>query len=110
MDTTLPWGFGIYECVIPALSLPAFLILLVFRVRILSRVFWILTAFNSIAWCLGDWAATIAVGRAYKFDIENVGMVLNLFSLLYIVISAIVQFAAHCEDKRLVEHPVTQHE
>jgi hypothetical protein len=99
MDTRLPWGIGIYMYVIPALSLPAF-VLLKFSVRQLSGVLWLLTSFNSFAWFFGGRAERIASGgKVLSGPLPTAGMILNGFTLLYLVISALVQLAALCQPK-----------
>ncbi len=54
MDTQLAWGLGIYPYLIPALSLPAFLLLRIASPLVLSRMLWFLTTACGIAWYFGD--------------------------------------------------------
>jgi hypothetical protein len=99
MDTRMPWGLGIYMYLIPALSLPAFF-LLKFSVRTLSIVLWLLTVSNAIAWFFGDRADRLASGmRPLSDPNEILGMFLNAFTLLYLVISVLVQLAELCTRK-----------
>ena len=96
MDTRLPWGLGLYMYLIPLLSLPAFL-LLKFSVRTLSRTLWLLAVINGPAWFFGDHADRIASGlKPLSGPREITGMFLNAFTLLYLVISVLVQLAALC--------------
>jgi hypothetical protein len=88
---------------IPALSLPAFL-LLKFSVRALSRALWLLTVINAIAWFFGDRADRITAGmRPLSDPIEMAGMFLNAFTLLYLTISVLVQLAELCRRKANAE-------
>jgi hypothetical protein len=99
MDTRTPWGLGLYMYLIPALSLPAFF-LLKFSVRTLSNVLWLLTVSNAIAWFFGDRADRIASGmRPLSDPNERLGMFLNAFTLLYLIISVLVQLAELCGRK-----------
>jgi len=96
MDTRLPWGLGIYMYLIPALSLPAFL-LLKFSVRTLSRTLWLLAVISGPAFFFGDRADRIASGfKPLSDPREMTGMFLNAFTLLYLIISVLVQIAAVC--------------
>jgi hypothetical protein len=100
MNTRLPWGIGVFMYLLPALSLPAFL-LLKFSVRLLSRGLWALTLINSFVWLFGDRADRIASGIKLLSDpLQIAGMFLNAFTLLYLIISVLVQIAALCEHKR----------
>lgn len=54
MDTRVPWGLGVYMYLVPALSLPAFLLLLVSSLPTFSRVLWCLTLACAFAWSFGD--------------------------------------------------------
>ena len=99
MDTRTPWGLGVYMYLIPALSLPAFF-LLRFSVRSLSRALWFLTVSNALAWFLGDRAGRIASGmKPLSAPIEIIGIVPNEFTILYLVISVLVQLAELCRRK-----------
>lgn len=96
MNTRLPWGLGVYMYLIPALSLPAFL-LLKFSVRTLSRTLWLLALISGPAFFFGDRADRIASGlRPLSGPREIIGTFLNAFTLLYLIISALVQLAALC--------------
>lgn len=96
MDTRLPWGLGVYMYLIPALSLPAFL-LVKFSVRTLSRTLWFLSFINGPAWFFGDRADRIASGlKPLSGPLEITGMFLNGFTLFYVIISVLVQLAALC--------------
>jgi hypothetical protein len=100
MNTRLPWRIGVFMYLLPALSLPAFL-LLRFSVRLLSRGLWALTLLNSFVWLFGDRADRIASGIKLLSDpLQIAGMFLNAFTLLYLIISVLVQIAALCEHKR----------
>lgn len=100
MNTRLPWGIGVFMYLLPALSLPAFL-LLKFSVRLLSRALWALSLFNSLAWLFGDRADRIASGiKPVSDPLQIAGMALNAFTLLYLIVSVLVQIAALCERKR----------
>jgi hypothetical protein len=100
MNTRLPWGIGVFTYLLPALSLLAFL-LLQFSVRLLSRALWALTLLNSLVWLFGDRADRIASGIKLLSDpVQIAGMFLNGFTLLYLIISVLVQIAALCEHKR----------
>lgn len=92
MDTRLPWGIGIYMYLVPALSLPAFLTL-TFSIRILSRVLWLLTILNVPAWFFGDRADRVASGLKPLSGLPEIASFLNVFTLLYIAISVLVQMA-----------------
>lgn len=93
MDTRLPWGLGVYPYLIPALSLPAFLVLKFASPVALSRVFWFLAAACGPAWYFGDRADRIASGFQ---QVSDLGMFLNLFTFLLLAISVLVQMAAIC--------------
>jgi hypothetical protein len=81
---------------IPALSLPAFL-LLKFSVRALSRTLWLLAVISGPAFFFGDRADRIASGLKLLSDPREItGMFLNAFTLLYLIISVLVQLAALC--------------
>lgn len=96
MDTRLPWGLGIYMYLVPALSLPAFL-LLKFSVRTLSRALWLLAIISGPAFFFGDRADRIASGfEPLSGPREITSMVLNGFTLLYLIIAVLVQLAALC--------------
>ena len=100
MNTRLPWGIGVFMYLLPALSLPVFLFLK-FSVRLLSRGLWALTLLNSFVWLFGDRADRIASGIKLLFDpLQIAGMFLNAFTLLYLIISVLVQIAALCQHKR----------
>ena len=108
MDTRPPWGLGVYMYLIPALSLPAFL-LLKFSVRALSRVLWLLTVINAPAWFFGDRADRIASGLKPLSDPREItGMFLNAFTILYVIISVLVQLAEFCGRKGRTELASTQ--
>jgi len=97
MDTRPPWGLGVYMYLIPALSLPAFLLLKFSPVRTLSGVLWLLTAANAIAWYFGDRADRIVSGmRPISDPIEILGIFFNAFTILYVLISILAQLAAVC--------------
>lgn len=97
MDTRLPWGLGVYPYLIPALSLPAFLLLRITSPITLSRAFWLLTVLCGTAWYFGDRAERIASGLRQVTDpLENLGMFLNAFTILLVAISVLVQVAAIC--------------
>jgi hypothetical protein len=97
MDTRLPWGLGVYMYLIPALSLPAFL-LLKFSIHALSRTLWLLAVISGPAFFLGDRADRIATGlRPLTGPREIIGTFLNAFTLLYLAISVLVQMAALCD-------------
>ncbi len=103
MDTRPAWGLGVYMYLIPALSLPAFL-LLKFSVRTLSRALWMLTVSNALAWFFGDRADRIASGmRPLSDPNEIAGMFLNAFTLLYLTISVLVQLGDLCRRKAHAE-------
>jgi hypothetical protein len=93
MDTRLPWGLGLYMYLIPIMTLPAFLLLL-FSVRALSRVLWILATLCPFAWYFGDRADRIASGlRPLSAPSEILGMFINAFTILLVMIALIVQAA-----------------
>jgi len=95
MDTHIAWGLGIYPYLIPALSLPPFLLLLIATPQTLSRVLWFLTGACGIAWYFGDRADRIASGMALVSDpLRNLGTFLNVCTLLFVAISLLVQMAA----------------
>jgi len=97
MNTRLPWGLGIYIYLMPALSLPAFLLLLFSTVQWLSRVLWLLTVASSLAFYFGDKADRIASGlRPISDPQQLVGMFLNAFTLLLFAIAVIVQSGSIC--------------
>lgn len=99
MDTRLPWGLGVYSYLIPALSLPAFL-LLRFSVLTFSRALWLLATVNGPAWFFGDRADRIASGfKPLTESREILGMFFNAFTLLYLIIAVLVQLAALCSRK-----------
>ncbi len=98
MDTRPPWGLGVYMYLIPALSLPAFLLLLFSTVRTLSRFLWALTILNPFAWYFGDRADRIASGmRPISDPMEIFGMFINAFTILLVMISVMVQLADICK-------------
>jgi hypothetical protein len=108
MDTRTPWGLGIYMYLIPALSLPAFL-LLKFSVRALSRAMWSLTFINALAWVFGYQADRIASGLRPVMDAREItGMFLSGFTLLYFIIAVLVQLAEQCRSKDQTELASTQ--
>lgn len=95
MDTRLKWGLGVYPYLIPVLSLPGFLLLRISPPRVLARVLWFLTAACGVAWYFGDRADRISSGLPLISDpLENLGMFLNAFTLLFIAISLLVHMAA----------------
>lgn len=107
MDTGLPWGLGVYPYLIPALSLPAFFLLRI-SAKALSRAFWLLTIACAIAWYVGDRADRVAQGLHFlSGPREIVGMFFNAFTILFILISTLVQLAAICKkrQKRLAVGP-----
>jgi hypothetical protein len=98
MDTRLPWGLGVYMYLIPALSLPAFLLLIFSSLRALSRVLWFLTVASAFAFYFGDRAERIASGMQPIADrMDILGMFLNFFTILFVFISILVQLAAVCK-------------
>jgi hypothetical protein len=98
MDTRLPWGLGIYSYLLPALSLPAFLLLLTCRVQVLANIFWLLTAIFPFAWYFGDRAERIATHLPPLTDPHEIfGTFLNAFTILFVAISILVQLAAVCD-------------
>lgn len=97
MDTHLPWGFGVYQYLLPALSLPSFLLLLIAPVSILSRALWFLTLATGIAWYFAARAEDHLLGR---WPMERLGMFFNAFTLLLIMISILVQLASLCRSKQ----------
>jgi hypothetical protein len=100
MDPRLPWGLGIYPYLLPALSLPLFLLLLVCHVQVLANAFWLLTAIFPFAWYFGDRVERIATHLQPLTDpLEIFGSFLNVFTLLLIAISILVQLAAVCDLK-----------
>jgi hypothetical protein len=108
MNTRLPWGLGVYMYLIPALSLPAFL-LLKFPGRTLSPALWLLTVLNAPVWFFGDRADRLASGlKPLSGPSEITGMFLNAFTLLYIIISVLVQLAELCGRKSQTELAPTQ--
>ena len=108
MDTRLPWGLGVYMYMIPALSLPAFL-LLKLSSRALSRALWLLTFINAPAWFFGDRADRIASGLKPLSDPREItGMLLNSFTLLYLIISVLVQLSELCGRKGQTKLAPTQ--
>jgi hypothetical protein len=103
MDTRVPWGLGVYMYLIPALSLPAFL-LLKFSIRALSWALWLLTVSNAFAWFFGDRADRIASGFRLLSDPHDIlGMFLNMFTLIYLMISLLVLLAEICRRKSRTE-------
>jgi hypothetical protein len=96
MDTRLPWGLGVYMYLIPALTLPAFLLLLV-SVRTLSRALWILATLCPFAWYFGDRADRIASGFRPLAAQASLGMFFNAFTILLVMIAVIAQLAALCK-------------
>jgi len=93
---------------IPALSLPAFL-LLKFSVRALSRAMWSLTFINALAWVFGYQADRIASGLRPVMDAREItGMFLSGFTLLYFIIAVLVQLAEQCRSKDQTELASTQ--
>lgn len=108
MDTRLPWGLGVYMYLVPALSLPAFL-LLRFSVHTLSRTLWLLAVINGPAWFFGDRADRIASGlKPLSGPREISGTFLNAFTLLYLIICVLVQLAALCSRNSRSESLPTQ--
>jgi hypothetical protein len=108
MDTRPPWGLGIYMYLIPALSLPVFL-LLKLSVRALSRVLWLLTVINALAWFFGDRADRIASGLKPLSDPREItGIFLNTFTLLFLIVAVLVQLAELCRRKGQTELAFTQ--
>lgn len=96
MNSRLPWGLGVYMYLIPALSLPAFL-LLSFSVHALSRTLWLLAVISGPAFFFGDRADRIASGlKPLSSPGEITGMFLNGFTLLYLIVAVLVQLAALC--------------
>jgi hypothetical protein len=103
MDTRLPWGLGVYMYLIPALSLPAFLLLLLSSLRTLSRVLWFLTIASAFAFYFGDQADRIASGiQPISDQMEILGTFSNYFTILFVLISTLVQLAVVC--KRREQH------
>ena len=100
MDTRLPWGLGVYMYLIPVLSLPAFLLLLFSSLRALSHVLWFLTVASAFAFYFGDRADRIASGMQPITDrMDSLGMFLNFFTILFVLISTLVQLAAVCKGR-----------
>jgi len=62
MDTRLPWVLGIYMYLLPALTLPSFLLLLWIHVRYFARVLWLLTLGEPFAFYFGDKAERLSSG------------------------------------------------
>ncbi|MGA8939322.1 MAG: hypothetical protein WB439_09160 [Acidobacteriaceae bacterium] len=101
MNTRLPWGLGIWMYLMPVLGLPAFLLLRITSVRILSRVLWLLTIASSFAFYFGDRADRIASGfQLLSNPRERLGMFLNAFTLALFAISVLLQLASICERRR----------
>lgn len=97
MDTRIPYGLGVYPYLIPALSLPAFLLLRFASLPALSRTLWFLTAACAVAWYFGDRADRIASGmRPISNPTEIFGIFFNAFTILFLIISVLVQFADVC--------------
>ena len=112
MDTRLAWGLSVYPYLVPALSLPAFLLLRIASPLVLSRVLWFLTAACGVACYFGDRADRMASGvRLVSDPLENLGMFLNAFTILFVAISLLVQMAAVCrrreETQTKLVHPVS---
>jgi hypothetical protein len=106
MNTRLPWGLGVLMYLIPALSLPAFLVLKFGSVRLLSVVLWVLTVASSLAFYFGDRTDRATTGlRSITDSKEQVGMFLNAFTLFLLGIAVIVQVASTCAswEKRMTE-------
>jgi hypothetical protein len=100
MNTRLPWGLGIYMYLMPALSVPAFLVLRFSSVRTLSLVLWFLTVASSFAFYFGDQADRVASGlRPISDPKERLGMFFNAFTLVLIAISVLVQLASICKSR-----------
>ena len=97
LETRVPLGLGVYPYLIPALSLPAFLLLRFWSPSVLAAVFWGLTTACAVAWYFGDRAE-----RAFEHlrpvtdPTEKLGMFFNAFTLIYIMISVLIQLAAFC--------------
>jgi hypothetical protein len=97
MNTRLPWGLGVLTYLIPALSLPAFLVLTIGSVRMLSLVLWFLTVASSFIFYFGDRADRVASGLRPIADFkERAGMFLNAFTLFLLGIAVLVQVASMC--------------
>ena len=107
MDTSLPWGLGIYPYLIPALSLPAFFLLRI-SVSALSRTYWALSIANGFAWYFGDQIDRSVHGLKPNPDPDwwhIPGVFFNFFTILLVLISVLIQLAAFCKvkEKRLTE-------
>ena len=104
MDTRLPWGLGIYMYLLPALTLPSFLLLLWIHVRYFARVLWLLTLAEPFAFYFGDKADRLASGMKPLSDPwEIFGMFFNAFTLVMIAISMLVLLAAVCKKRAEVQ-------
>ncbi len=100
MDTRLAWGLGIYLYLIPALSLPLFLLLFFFSVRTFSRAFWLIPLICPFAWYFGDRAYRVDSGwKPISDPVQIFGMFFNAFTILLIAIAIIIQLAAMCEHR-----------
>jgi hypothetical protein len=105
MNTHLPWGLGVLMYLIPALSLPTFVILKLGSVRLLSFVLWLLATTSSFAFYFGDRADRLASGLRPITDLqERIGMFFNAFTLMLLGIAVLVQVASVCAswEKRMV--------
>ncbi len=106
MNTSLPWGLGIFMYLIPALGFPAFVILKFGSVRLLSRVLWLMTLASSLAFYFGDQADRLASGlRPITNPTERIGMFTNAFTIVLVGIAVLVQAASICasKEKRVLE-------
>jgi hypothetical protein len=97
MDTRVPWGLGLYMYLIPALSLPSFLVLRFSNLATLSRVFWFLTIACAFAWYFGDQAERTFSGLRPLFGSRDIlGTFFNAFTIVFVMISVLVQLAEVC--------------
>jgi hypothetical protein len=103
MNTRLPFALGILQFLVPALSVPAFLLLRFWSVSILSRVFWCLTICNAVAWGLADQAERATSGFRPLSGLERFGTFLNAFTIVLLLVSSLVQLAAVCRHKQRVQ-------
>jgi hypothetical protein len=104
MDTRLPWGLGIYMYLLPALTLPCFLLLLWIHVRYFARVLWLLTLAEPFAFYFGDKADRLASGMTPLSDPwEIFAMFFNAFTLVMIAISMLALLAAVCKKNAEVQ-------
>ena len=101
MNTSLPWGLGYFMYLTPVLSMPAFLLLKFGTVRLLSRVFWLLTVTSSFAFYFGDQADRLASGLHQAGTMERLGTAANGLTLGLLSIAVLVQTASACATKEV---------